>query len=42
MGHFQWWVFGLFLSLLATQYDPVNRVSAEAKCASMAPGRAHP
>ena len=37
MGHFQWWVFGLFLSLLATQYDPVNRVSAEAKCASMAP-----
>ena len=37
MGHFQCSVFGLFLSLLATQYDPVDRVSAEGKCASTAP-----
>ena len=36
MGHLQCWVFGLFLSLLATQYDPVDRVSAEGKCASTA------
>ena len=36
MGDPQCSVFGLFLSLLATQYDPVDRVSAEAKCASTA------
>ena len=36
MGHLQCSVFGLFLSLLATQCDPVDRVSAEAK-ASTAP-----
>ena len=37
MGHPKYSVFGLLLSLLATQYDPVDRVSAEAKCASTAP-----
>ena len=37
MGHLQCWVFGLFLSLLATQYHLVDPVSAEAKCASTAP-----
>lgn len=32
MGHLQCWVFGLFLSRLATQYDPVEGIRRGKVC----------